>query len=136
MSKNPKSLEELKRIAKSAGDEISRIEVRERVAEANSLLGRCFKYRNSYSCPEKPSDYWWLYLRVVGVDKFGGLECFEFQIDKYGDLSVRPKRHAYLSITGYTTIRLTEFSRAWESFTNRIWQFEPERNIAKTGGAT
>lgn len=32
-----------------------------------AFVGKCFKYRNSYSCPQQESDYWWLWVKVIGV---------------------------------------------------------------------
>lgn len=53
------------------------------------LVGKCFKYRNSYSCPEKPSDYWWLYRHVIGVTTDSNLMVHQFQTDTYGELTVK-----------------------------------------------
>lgn len=51
-------------------------------------VGRCFKVRNNYSCPEKPSDYWWLYKRVVKIDGYS-LVTEEFHRDRYGVITFR-----------------------------------------------
>jgi hypothetical protein len=29
--------------------------------ELQKLVGKCFRYQNSYSCPKTPKDYWWMY---------------------------------------------------------------------------
>ncbi len=31
-------------------------------------IGRCFKTKNCYSCPDKPSDYWNLYVIIIDID--------------------------------------------------------------------
>lgn len=42
--------------------------VQKRESKENAaLLGKCFKTRNNYSCPQSPRDYWWLYVRVTKV---------------------------------------------------------------------
>lgn len=40
-------------------------------------VGKCYKYRNCYSCPQYDADYWWLYIKVIGVDDgaYVILEC-------------------------------------------------------------
>jgi hypothetical protein len=44
--------------------------------------------RNNYSCPEKPSDYWWLYTRVVSANKNGNLKTLRFEVDKDGAVHI------------------------------------------------
>lgn len=51
-------------------------------------IGRCYKYRNSYSCPSDQSDYWWMYVRVVGM-RDGCYRLLCFQRDKYKALMIR-----------------------------------------------
>lgn len=53
------------------------------------LVGLCFKYKNNYSIPEKPSDYWYMYSRVTSLNG-DGLNVFSFQTDKDGKLTVEP----------------------------------------------
>lgn len=31
------------------------------------LIGKCFKFKNSYSCPVKKSDYWYAYSKIVSI---------------------------------------------------------------------
>jgi hypothetical protein len=50
--------------------------------------GRYFKYRNSFSCPEKESDYWWMYVRVDKVDNIHWMKGITFQTDRDGKISV------------------------------------------------
>lgn len=53
---------------------------------AKKLEGTYQKYRNCYSCPEKPSDYWYIYRRINLVKADGTMIVDRFQIDKYGDV--------------------------------------------------
>lgn len=79
---------------------------------AESMVGLCLKTRNNYSCPEKPSDYWWLYVKVVRAGEHGSLQCLQFQVDKDGDVYV--KRDEYYhphSLDSYQTISPDEFDR-------------------------
>lgn len=48
-------------------------------------LNKYFVYRNNcYSCPEKESDYWNVYYKVINVNECGGIEAISLQKDKYG----------------------------------------------------
>ena len=96
-------------------------EAKERDRKNAKLVGRCFKYRNCYSCPEKESDYWWLYRKITRVED-GSLRAFEFQIDSRGEFEVRPDKFVGLGDngSGWTEIRGDEFSAAWEDFMTNI----------------
>lgn len=50
--------------------------------------GKYLKYRNSYSLPEGPLDYWYMFGYVYDVKKNGTAKINHFQIDKYGTLTV------------------------------------------------
>ena len=98
------------------------LEADKRAAENKKLVGKCFKYRNCYSCPEKPSDYFWLYLKVTGVDKTGRPSGWSFEIDKYGDCRVRKERPPSLA-GGYKPITSAEFEKAWTKFKAKVNSF-------------
>lgn len=60
-------------------------------------VGTYLKYRNSYSCPQGPEDYWWVYGRVTDVSGYGDFVQFEMEtvaVDKYGTLRVEKKERA------------------------------------------
>lgn len=66
-----------------------------------SLVGKSFVYRNnSYSCPEKKSDYWDVYKKVLECD-YGGKDNIqfiveEFSTDKYGKIQLEVRvEHPY-----------------------------------------
>jgi hypothetical protein len=77
-----------------------------------AMVGLCFKTRNNYSCPEKPSDYWQLYVKVQSTDEHGHLKCLKFEVDKDGNVSVRKDQfyHPH-SLDSYLTISPDEFQR-------------------------
>lgn len=102
---------------------IGKIEDRERRATNRKLIGNTYKCRNNYSCPEKPSDYWWLYIQVDRLDSDGHLKCFSFQTDKYGQITIRPEDHMYghqFDYDNYKKITKAEFKRAWRSLLARV----------------
>lgn len=48
-------------------------------------LNKYFVYRNNcYSCPEKETDYWNVYYKVININKYGSIEAISLQKDKYG----------------------------------------------------
>lgn len=64
-----------------------------------ALAGKCFRYRNSYSCPEKPSDYWYIYRRVVGHTDYS-VTTFDVQRDSYGLIKIEPNSDTIFSTWG------------------------------------
>lgn len=82
-----------------------------------ALVGKCFKYRNSYSCPG-PDDYWWMYAQVLRA-KDGSLRALRFQTDRDGKVEVEPD--AYFSCSeNYKSITLMEFAEAWAAMLRRL----------------
>lgn len=112
----------LEKTITEARSKLARIEDEERYREALPLLGKCFRTRNCYSCPEKDSDYWWVYIRVTKVSKGGGLYAFQFQTDKNGDFFINPNRYqAVRSISEcYDKISLNQFKAALSGLESKI----------------
>lgn len=102
--------------------ELQRIEDAEAKAKSVALVGRCFKYRNCYSCP-KPEDYWWLYIKVVGMGEYWPV-AFEFQTDKDGRINIK-KEDCFSRLDGYTEISAKEFNAAWRAVQKRIAGTQP-----------
>ena len=117
-------------------EKLNQIEENERLAlqEINypeickKYLGKCFKVRNNYSCPEKASDYWFLYLKVTEIKKedvyqtSNGVSAtysgYSFQTDKYKNVNVR-KENGYIHYLG-EEITQNEFDEAWNKMINRV----------------
>lgn len=53
-------------------------------------LGKTYKWRNCYSCPEKDSDYWWFYLKVKEISADGSLVCSTFEKTSTGIIKFEP----------------------------------------------
>lgn len=105
--------------------QIQRLEERETRRKAQALVGKCFRYRNCYSCPEKPSDYWWLYIRVVSVRRDGQCNTIQFQIDRNGMMTVTPSARTHTIFMSdapgsYRPISRRAFDRAWRTFKAKI----------------
>lgn len=90
--------------------------------EFKKLEGRFFKKQNNYSCPEKKSDYWWLYTKVVSVkpqdvylsgsgvaSHFSG---WTFQTCKYKNVTIEKNAKGYVQNLG-DEITEKEFNKAW-----------------------
>ena len=92
----------------------------DRDAAQAAIVGRCFKYRNSYSCPESDDDRWWLYAKVTHV-RDGSVWCFEFQRDSRGHFEVRPSHPSSVrDFSGWTEIDDAELNAAWRAMTTDI----------------
>ncbi len=50
-------------------------------------IGNCYKYHNCYSCPQSEADYWWMYVKVVGV-RDGSYRVLTFAIDSYHKMQI------------------------------------------------
>lgn len=109
MNKNDLKAFVKKRIADDR-QTLDAIETDERIKENNSLIGKCFAYRNCYSCPKGPEDYWTLWIRVTGVGDDGWLRTFQFETDVYGETRMKEARHG-ASLGEPTT--LAKYRTAW-----------------------
>lgn len=91
--------------------------------EFKKLEGTFYKTRNNYSCPEKPSDYWWLYTKITEIKpddvydtRYNGVAChfkgWSFQTCKNGNFSVEQEKIGYVHSLG-KQITEQEFVEAW-----------------------
>lgn len=114
-----KEQKRLHNIVIDARAKLNKIETLAIVKANTALVGKCFKYpRNNYSCPEKKSDYWPVYSRVLRLDGHG-LICHTFQADKYGDIRIEFAKYE-MRLSGYVPITVAEFRRAWGRVKARI----------------
>ena|ERR1700728_1930252 len=111
--------------ARRANQRLHAIRDAERREENKGLVGKTFRWRNCYSCPEKPSDYWWLYAKVQSMDGAGMLTAFTFQIDKYGQHEMKINRYSFNMGGGYRPIPAVQFNKAWRAFQKRIATAKP-----------
>lgn len=98
--------------------ELNRLRDAETLNESKALVGRCFKYRNCYSCPQTDADYWWLYLKVVKVGGYWPI-AFQFQTDKDGRIEIETRSH-HTRLSGYVEISAKEFNAAWRKVQKRV----------------
>jgi len=67
------------------------IEKEETYPRLVSLIGTGWKYRNSYSCPQKPSDYWNVYRKILAVKPNCSALVAEFSTDCHGEMTAKTK---------------------------------------------
>lgn len=115
------NVETLKEQARKIADKIGKIEDAERYEQNKELEGRTFKFRNCYSCSEKPSDYWWLYTKVTKVTR-DHIHVHQFQTDKYGEITISLDKTYYRHVPLHdrTEIKPAEFERQWKAMKKRI----------------
>lgn len=95
------------------------IEARERKAEHEKLLGKCFKYLNSYGS-SRPS--WWLYAKVTGTDGYWP-RTLTFQVTCDREIIVKEKdTHSGMGKpgNGWIEIPKSEWNKQWRGLVKRI----------------
>lgn len=99
--------------------ELSVILDAERDAENASFSGKHYRVRNNYSCPSKPSDYWWMYVGVI--DTRDGIFAMTFQTDSRGEVRIE-KRAFYMPVTlnSYQQITKREFESEFRKMLARV----------------
>lgn len=96
-----------------------------------ALVGTCWKYRNSYSCPERESDYWWMYIIVTSInDDSTTLRVAVIQQDSYGEIRIETNRYYHENML-QTPIKRKEFDGAWDSLIASITIPGEEREDGK-----
>jgi hypothetical protein len=113
--------EELQNTIDAARAELFQIEQVEGIAQAKEFVGKCFKYRNCFSCPSDESDYWWKYRyihRQAGANLYSLTfeKCSNNTISIIPDDSVAP----YLFTDVWQEISSDEFSDAWAKLLREI----------------
>lgn len=76
-----------------------------------NMVGKTYKYRNSYSCPESDADYWWMYMRVAGASE-NGLVIITAGKDFRGRVNIQTQGSAFPILDGYIEIDVKEFDMA------------------------
>jgi len=124
------SKEELKKQLKLISEKENQELIEKHYPEFKKLEGKCFKNRNNYSCPEKPSDYWWLYTKITEIkpedlyDTGGnGVAChykgYSFQTDKDGNVSTQKIDYGYVHSL-QKEISEKEFDKAFENMISAL----------------
>lgn len=112
---------QLEKIRRICQDEVQKREELKRERFLKEFIGKYYKYKNSYSCPQEEKDYWWLYIHIIEV-KDGWLRVFEFQKDQYGKIIIED--NATMSSPTpddkYIECTVEEFYREWQNMMDNI----------------
>lgn len=117
------SIEELRSQQRDIMRQLRDAEDLKRQAEMSAMVGRFFKHRNSYSCPEKSSDYWWLYgaYRRIGKRVFS----VRFQTDRDGKFEIEQREEIY-PYSGWQEITRKEYFTALRKAESLIAKFHAD----------
>lgn len=91
-------------------EQLSEIDAADRREKNAPLVGKCFRYRNSYG---GDVEKWWLYLKVLAVDEDGHLNCLTFETTSVGIVNIEPRTKYYGLSGDYRSIEAAEFDHAW-----------------------
>jgi hypothetical protein len=114
-------IEQLKQAAYVAMNAYQEAEAIERDKYNKTMIGKCFKYRNSGGgCDSK----WWLYVKITRAED-GHLRVFKFEQLPNGCVSIEPDQFSYngkigLIDSGYQEIEHSELSAAWDAMFDKI----------------
>lgn len=119
--------EDLQQLITESRDKLSAIEDAEAEERNARLLGKCYKFRNSFSCPQSAADYWWLYLRVTTIVGHE-MGAWQFQCKKDGGIEILPNAFLPLFFPGPAYIEISdgEFRSAWHALCETILGLEIE----------
>jgi hypothetical protein len=99
---------ELQKTIAKARQELDEILDAEYELGVKNLVGKFFKFRNSYSGDKDP---WWLFLYVYRLNE-GSADGWSFQKDCYGKIDFDTEKYFRL-LSGYIEIDAKEF---WEEY--------------------
>ena len=99
------------------------IQAKRRAEENRPLLGKCFKYRNSYGGDREK---WWLYIKVTKVSARGEMSGLQFQTDCHNKLEIEFAHRIPINLSGgYVPITQGEFNRALRAVQKRVARLQP-----------
>lgn len=94
-------------------DELQKVDDR-RVAKKNKkVLGKFFRVRNSYSCPQSEADYWYEYVMPIRQAS-SMLYGLKFSTDSHGEITICPDTHiSHIFTKAEGEISKEQFNLAW-----------------------
>ena len=111
-----KKLEQINKKIEILKDQKDQIETKMARNKNSKYVGKCYKYRNSYSVGEA----WWLYLRITKADD--GLDGYHFEHTSMDFFEI--VRFKYWNIgDSYEEITRKEFDDAWANFQAELASF-------------
>ena len=122
---------QLIKILQNTRNKLDVIKDKRRKKIAKTLISKCFKYRNSYSCSKEESDRWWVYRKITHLQD-SLLMCFDFELSASGEYTINPQNHIYpdYNLSDCKEISKEEFDRAWKEFLISIKQLRDNNGKA------
>ena len=97
-----------------ARKELNEIEEKENTKKNLPLVGRCFKFKNSYGS----GDSWWLYSEVLGIEG-NYFKYLTFQECSGGKITVELREYGYDSLQ-QTEITKQEFDKRFRLLLDKL----------------
>lgn len=111
---------ELEGIITEARLELHEIYQAKRLVENKKLLGRFFKYRNSYGGSTEEQK-WWLYKKITHVDDCGCACYWSFQVDTFGSIEIKPVLcETTFHVDAHVEIDEEEFAQAYDDMVSKL----------------
>lgn len=106
-----KTREQLEADLRRTREAIHRLEAQELDPAAKALVGKCFKYRNSYGVG---SEDWWMYVRVIDAKHYMDIRCLVAQRTSRNSIEIRQETFVMGSLKsdGYQRITRRQFNSA------------------------
>lgn len=113
--------EELNAEIKKLRGKVLRIEEKENRELAQSLVGKCFVYKNTYGHGKS----WPLYAKVYKMERFGSVMVKQIQIDPQGrgTWEIRSSSPSYMVGGGWHPIKPSRYEAAWRRFQRNLILF-------------
>jgi|WetSurMetagenome_2_1015567.scaffolds.fasta_scaffold06619_13 hypothetical protein len=130
-STKAKEIEEALKIVqeiKERQERLQQIRDKENSIKLSKLIGNCYKFNNSYSCPESKKDHWWFYIKCCSKGEDFSINCVSFEKDKYGDVFLKREQKDVSSFdnSSYILISNKEYLREFAKFKKEVDAIELE----------
>lgn len=112
--------DDLLKTIQRAREELNSIERAENIKKNTALVGKCFRFWNSYGGDE----HWWLYIKIIGLDDTGNLKAFLFHEHKRFECWI--ETHFFLS-SAHQQISAKYFADNWKWFKRELTAFGDSR---------
>lgn len=115
------SEEEFQKLRNFVNKDHWRREDKIKAPQARALVGKFFRSKNNYSCPEKDSDYWWEYYRVL---KSTGsyLTVVNFAVDSQKNFKLQSQTLPYTFLDRREEISRKAYNRELKTFIAKAWR--------------
>jgi len=108
-----RTAKQLEKVIQKAREELYEIEKKQTQKRNAALVGKCFKFLNSYG---GGNDEWWTHEKVLGAEGMM-LLVFRFETDCYGKISIEPYDQTSVvpyADNGYIEITPDQFHAEWQ----------------------